>query len=536
MSEKGTGMADEQYPAWIRALLDPRRYPQPVDRVEVVETHISWVLLAGDHAYKFKKPVDFGFVDFTTLDRRRYYCREELRRNQPLAGELYETVIAVCGSSERPTLHEDGEETGEAFEYGVRMLRFDSTDQLDHRLAAGRVTGTEMGDFARRLALFHADAARVDPQSEWGTPAAVVGPARENIRQLESLLERQPELAPRLASTLRKVAEWTERTGARLEPIFAGRRADGFVRECHGDLHLGNLVRHHGRVIAFDCIEFNPDFYWIDTINELAFLVMDTSDRGHPGLGRHILNRYLEWSGDYDGVPVLDFYRVYRAMVRAKVTGLRARQMQTHDTGATATEIGGYLDLAERMMAPRDTWLAITHGLSGSGKSRVSGELIEAGDAIRLRSDVERKRLYGLTPDDSSDSGVAAGIYTPEAGQRTYDRLLDQARRLLDAGWPVIVDAAFLTREQREPFLTLARERGIAGVILDITAPEAVLHERVRARSQRRDDASEADENVLERQIGLREPVTADEAERVVTVDTTRTHDPTTLWARVTGH
>lgn len=529
-------MANARYPAWIHALLNPEVYPHPVDQVETVETHISWVLLAGDHAYKFKKPVDFGFVDFTTLDRRRFYCREELRRNQPLAAELYEAVITICGDPHHPTLHEDGHETGEAFEYGVRMRRFDSAARLDQRLAAGRVTRAEMGDFARRLALFHAEATPVDPQSAWGTPEAVMDPARENIRQLESLLKQRPELAPGLERGLRAVSDWTDTTGAQLEPIFARRRADGFVRECHGDLHLGNLVWHHDRVIAFDCIEFNPAFYWIDTINELAFLVMDTADRGHPELGRHVLNRYLEWSGDYDGVAVLDFYRVYRAMVRAKVAGLRGLQTQAEPAQSNATEIAGYLDLAERVLAPRHTWLAITHGLSGSGKSRISGELVEAGDAIRLRSDVERKRLYGLTPDDSSDSGVAAGIYTPEAGRRTYERLLEQAGRLLDAGWPVVVDAAFLTRDQRAPFLSLARERGIAGVILDITAPEAVLRERVRARSQRRDDASEADETVLERQIGLREPVTADEADRLVTVDTTRAHEPTALWARAAGH
>lgn len=528
-------MANAEYPAWIRALLNPERYPHPVDQVDVVETHVSWVLLAGTRAYKFKKPVDFGFVDFTTLDLRRFYCREELRRNQPLAAELYEAVIAVCGDPATPELDEDGREASEAFEYGVRMRRFDDADRLDHRLTAGRVTRAEMGDFARRLTLFHADATRVDSQSVWGTPEAVMDPARENIRQLGALLERQPALAPRLSSALRAVADWTETTGERLRPILAQRRADGFIRECHGDLHLGNLAWYQDRVIAFDCIEFNPAFYWIDTINELAFLVMDTADRGHPGLGRHVLNDYLEWSGDYGGVAVLDFYRVYRAMVRAKVAGLRGLQTQAEEAAAAAGEIGGYLDLAERMLAPRHTWLALTHGLSGSGKSRVSGELIEAGDAIRLRSDVERKRLYGLSPDDSSDSGVAAGIYTPEAGRRTYERLLDQARQLLDAGWPVVVDAAFLTRKQREPFLSLARGRGIAGVILDVTAPETVLRERLRARSQRRDDASEADEAVLERQIGLREPVTADEAERVVTVDTTRTNEPTALWARIAG-
>jgi aminoglycoside phosphotransferase family enzyme len=528
-------MTDGDLPVFIQALLDPDVYPHPVDRVEIAETHISWILLAGAHAYKFKKPVDFGFVDFTTLARRRRYCQEELRRNQPFAAELYEAVIAVCGEPAHPVLREDGREDGNAFEYGVRMHRFDDADRLDHRLAAGRVTRAAMDDFARRLALFHADASRVDPQSEWGTPEAVMAPARENVRQIRAVLEQQPDAAHRLTPRLERVSDWTEAAGERLGPAFRQRRADGFVRECHGDLHLGNLVWYGEHVIAFDCIEFNPAFYWIDTINELAFLVMDVADRGHPDLARAILNRYLEWSGDYGGVAVLDFYRVYRAMVRAKVSGLRALQLQGADAAAAVAETADYLDLAERTLAQRNTWLALTHGLSGSGKSRVSGQLVETGDAIRLRSDVERKRLYGLTPEDRSDSGVAAGIYTPEAGERTYATLLDKARRILDAGWPVVIDAAFLTRAQREPFLSLARERGIPGVVLDITAPEPVLRDRVRARARRCDDASEADEAVLERQIGLHEPVTGREADRVVTIDTTREEAAERLWARVAG-
>ncbi|MFO8154962.1 MAG: AAA family ATPase [Pseudomonadota bacterium] len=528
-------MTQHEHPAFIRALRKPGAWPHPVDDVELVETHISWVLLAGEHAYKFKKPVNFGFVDFSSLHLRRYYCREELRRNQPLAAELYEAVITLSGDPEAPLIEADGEETEPAFEYGVRMRRFDEAHRLDRMLAAGQLDAEALEDFARRLAQFHQEAAVASRQTVNGTPEAVIAPARDNIRGLQALLRDRPELREASSDALERVGAWTEEAYRVLAPTMAARRAEGFIRECHGDLHLGNLTWHSDRVIAFDCIEFNPDFYWIDVINEIAFLVMDTADRGHPELGRRALNRYLEWTGDYNGVALLDFYRVYRAMVRARVAGLRLEQTEGDKARKVCDEITDYLDLAATFIRPHPPWLALTHGLSGSGKSRVSREIVASGDAIRLRSDVERKRLHGLSPDARTDSGVAAGLYTPEASRRTYQHLLDRAETLLRAGWPVVVDATFLTSARREPFLELARELRVDSVILDIDAPEEVLRQRIRDRAAKGRDPSEADETVLDHQLEQRERVASGEATRVLTIDTTRERDGAVLWRRVGG-
>ncbi|MGM0412622.1 MAG: AAA family ATPase [Pseudomonadota bacterium] len=515
-------------PVWLRALEDPARYPHAVERVEVIETHISWVVLAGDRAYKFKKPVNLGFVDFSALHLRRYYCREELRRNRPLAGDLYEAVIALCGEPEDPALGPD-EDGVEAFEYGVRMRRFEESQRLDHLLEAGDLAPAELEDFTTRLAAYHAGTAVADNDTTWGTPEAVTAPARENLTTLRRTVNPDDAGYPHL----RAVTSWTEQAHHRLAPLFAQRRAAGAVRECHGDLHLGNMARVDGRVIAFDCIEFNPAFYWIDTMNEVAFLAMDTRDRGRPDLGRRALNRYLEQTGDFAGMAVFDYYQVYRALVRAKVAAIRVDQEEGEAADAARAEMEEYLGLADALTRPRQPWLAITHGLSGSGKSHASGALIAATDAIRLRSDVERKRLHGLPPDAETDAGMDAGIYTAAASERTYDHLLARAEELLDAGWPVVVDATFLTAKRREPFRALARRRGWPFAILDLEAPEAVLRERIAARAAAGGDASEADTSVLEAQLKRREQPTGEEERDVVRLDATQPVDGEALVRRV---
>ncbi|SFC99269.1 hypothetical protein SAMN05660831_00363 [Thiohalospira halophila DSM 15071] len=515
-------------PAWLRALEEPARFPHPVEEVELIETHISWVLLAGDYAYKFKKPVNLGFVDFSALHLRRYYCREELRRNRPLAGDLYEAVITLCGEPEDPVLGPD-EDGVEAFEYGVRMRRFDESERLDHALADGRLEAAELEDFAERLARYHAETAVADNDTTWGTPEAVAAPARDNLTTLRRTVDADDPGHPHLKA----VTAWTEQAHHRLSPVFARRRAEGAVRECHGDLHLGNMARVEGRVIAFDCIEFNPAFYWIDTMNEVAFLAMDTRDRGRPDLGRRALNRYLEHTGDFSGLAVFDYYQVYRALVRAKVAAIRVDQETGEAADAARAEMEEYLGLADTLTRPRQPWLAITHGLSGSGKSHASGALVAATDAIRLRSDVERKRLHGLPPDAETGAGVDAGIYTAAASERTYEHLLARAEELLEAGWPVVVDATFLTADRRAPFRALARRRGWPFAVLELEAPEAVLRERITARAEAGGDASEADTSVLEAQLQRREPPAEDGGEDVVRIDATRPIDGRELLQRI---
>lgn len=489
-----TDNASDRQQRLVQALLDPARYPHPAAGVEHLETHISHLLLAGDYAYKIKKPLDLGFLDFTTLARRERACREELRLNRRTAPELYLDCLPIAGTPAAPVPGGDGP----VLEWAVRMRRFAQDDLLDRRLAAGRVTAAELDALGRMLAGFHAAAASAGADSRHGDPAAVRAVALDNFAELDRRLD-----APADRDLAAGLEDWTRAACRRLEPAFAARKAAGRVREGHGDLHLGNIVLSGGRPVPFDCIEFNADLRWIDVMADLGFLLMDLRHRRAPAAARRLLNVYLEQGGDYAGLAVLPFYQVYRALVRAKIAAIRLGQatLPAPARDALQDEVRAYLELAGEFTRPARPFLLITHGLSGSGKSWYSGRLLEALDAVRLRSDVERKRLHGLPPLADSGSAPGAGLYTAAATERTYRRLAELADAVLAAGWPVLVDATFLEAERRAAFRRLAEGRGLPFVLLACRADPGTLRRRVTERRQRGDDAAEADTAILERQL-----------------------------------
>jgi predicted kinase len=288
-------------------------------------------------------------------------------------------------------------------------------------------------------------------------------------------------------------------------------------------MHRGNIAYESGQILIFDGIEFNPDLRWIDTVSELAFLIMDLEEAGELPQARGLLNRYLELTGDYAGLRLLDFYKVYRAMVRAKVIAIRLGQSDVGPVEAEADrrEYERYVDLAEVYTRPRPRTLYLTHGVSGSGKSRIAAALRLRLPLIHLRSDIERKRLFGLPADArTAPGGYGRGIYGPDAGRRTYARLRELAGVVLEGGCSPLVDATFLRQEQRAPFAVLAREKGARLVILELTAPEASLRARVRSREAEGRDPSEAGVDVLASQLANREPLTEAERRHAVPVDT----------------
>jgi len=489
----------------IEALRDPRRYPHPVDAVEVAETHISWVLLAGDFAYKIKKPLTLPFLDYGTLDKRRACCDAELRLNRRYAAELYLEVVPIGGSIEAPVV---GAEP--ALDFAVKMRRFDEAHRLDHVCARGELTPAHMRVLAHEIADFHRGAAVAPADARFGVPERVLMPALANIDALRALLPEEDR--HRIAA----LEEWTLREFASCEPALAHRKLAGCIRECHGDLHLGNLILAGERILPFDCIEFNDDFRWIDVASELAFTLVDLLDHEQPALAAALLDEWLARTGDADALRVLRFYAVYRALVRAKVAAIRAGQEQDADIARRDREGARiYLGLAGRLAAPPPPALTITHGVSGSGKSLAARARV-LGDArcatVRLRSDVERKRLFGLDALAASGSALDAGIYTPEAHAATYRRLAELATTALQAGWSVVVDAAFLRRAERDAFRHLAASEAVAFSILACEAPVEELRRRIAAR---KGDASEATLAVLEKQLGWVEPLAADEAEFV---------------------
>ncbi len=496
----------------IEALEDPARYPEPVESVSIIETHISWILLTGRCAYKIKKGVDLGFLDFSTLERREHFCREELRLNRRLAPELYLGVVALTGSPTHPVF--DG--PGRPIEWAVRMRQFDPGLRFDRLLAAGRLEACHFASLGRLLAEFHADCPIATGDRDHGRPERVRAAVNGNFEQ--SLPLAIGEEAARLEALRR----WSLEQTRILEPLIEARRRSGRVRECHGDMHLANIALIEGRPVPFDALEFNEDLRWIDTISELAFLTMDLQRRGRPGMANLVRNVYLEHGGDYEGLPLSTYYEVYRALVRLKVAAIRRRQ----DPGAAESatdEITGYLELAEGLMARRRPFLAITHGLSGSGKSSVTERLLSRLPMLRIRADRERRRLF---PDVTER-------YTVRANDATYGRLLDLARTALEADVSVVVDATFLNRRRRGAFRRLAAGLGLPFIILDMQAPIECLRRWIVERADEGSDPSEADLAVLERQLRDREPLTATERAEAIVVDTAHDIDFTALVAAI---
>ena len=479
--------------------------------VRCLQTHVSWVLLDGEYAWKLKKPVRLGFLDFTGLDARRQACEDELRLNRRLAPQLYLDVVPLRG---RPSAPRVGGR-GPVFEHALRMRQFPDDALLGRRLAAGNLDGATIDRLGARLAEFHLQAPRADAATGYGSPRAIV---QATARVLDELRVRGGD--PRLDA----VAGWCAAEGRSLRRVFAARQRDGWVREGHGDLHLDNLIALGDEVTAFDCIEFDPALRWIDVQSDIAFVVMDLHAHGRADLAWRFLDRWLEGSGDFGGLAVLRYYAVYRALVRALVASLRRAE------GLPAPG-PDYLASAEALSRASDARLLLTHGPSGSGKSLVAQRLLEVAGAVRLRSDVERKRLYGLGA-LASTHALGASAYSAAATRRTYARLRRAAGAALRAGCRVIVDAAFLDARERRGFADLADRLGVPLTILDCHAEVALLQARVAARLRRADDASEADCEVLERQLRRPQALRPDEQDLRIEVDTGAAIDVAAIAAR----
>jgi aminoglycoside phosphotransferase family enzyme/predicted kinase len=497
----------------IQALTDRSLYEHPTTEIAILQTHISWVVLTGPYAYKVKKPVNLGFVDFSTLAKRHFFCQEELRRNRRLAPQLYLEVVAIYGTPERPRFHG----VGTPIAYAVKMRQFSQDRLLCHLLDAGQLQGSPIDLLAQEVSAFHARIEPADPVSRFGTPEGIYQPVQENFRHLFDTIDD-----PVRQAHARELEHWCQRTFAARRPDFVARKRDGFVRECHGDMHLGNMILLDDRVVIFDCLEFNDDFRWIDVASDVAFLTMDLADRGRPDFAHRFLNGYLEATGDYGLLVPLPFYLAYRATVRAKVVGIRLgqRDLPLEEAAHLRKAFGSYLDLAERYTRPSRPRLLITHGVSGSGKTYSTQRLVEAAGAIRIRSDVERKRLCGLAPLERSTGRSELDLYAPEVTNRTYDQLGQQAALVVKAGFTAVVDATFLKHAQRDAFRRLATQLGVPFTILDFRAPEETLRRRIVRRQEQADDASEADLAVLHGQLAAQEPLTVEEQAYTRTIDT----------------
>jgi len=506
----------------------------------LIETHLSSLLLAGDQVYKLKKPVAFGFVDFSTPAARRDAAEQELRLNRRTAPRWYLDLVPVRQTADGARISPAGAlaaEVGPVVDWAVHMRRFDDRQRADRLAATGQLTGAHIDALAEAITGFHARQPPAPPG--YGRADATRHWARENGAELAALAAGPAWAgvpgAPAPAA-LAALQAWTEARGAALAGLMDLRRRTGHVREVHGDLHLANIVWADGAPVLFDALEFNDTLRHIDTIGDLAFTFMDLQAQGLPRLAWRFIGTALEASGDHGALPLLAWWAAYRAAVRAKVALLSAPAADTSARTAAAAQAGRYLHLALALAGlapdgrPRPAGpppLVLTCGLSGSGKSRVAAALAERLGAVRLRSDVERKRLFALPP----TARAAPGLYAPEAGRRTYERLQELAALALDAGVPVVVDAASLRRGERDAFRALAAARGAGFTLLLCQAPAAVLQARLRARQAEGLDPSDATPEVLAAQQGWAEWPGDDEAADTLRLDTDL--PPAALAARI---
>lgn len=496
----------------VKRLLKNGGFDEDESALKLVETHISLIVLGSEYAWKFKKPVNFGFLDFSTLEKRRHCCLEELRLNSRFAKEIYLEVVSIREHDGEFSLFDDGN----IVEYAVKMNRFDDSKLLGELQSLKLITLPMADDLANAVAHFHQKADRRPSNHDYATPTNISHWFEENFDHIKPLLESSTYI-----EQIQNVQHWGQQQIKQHCALMQNRRDNGFVRECHGDLHLGNIVLLNGAVILFDCIEFNPYLRWSDTVCDTAFLVMDLLHRKEHALAFRFLNRYLEITGDYNGLAVLPYYLAYRALVRAKVAILRIEHCDADDKNTALREYQEYVNLASLFSEKKSPCIVITHGLSGSGKSSYAKSLADYYGAIRIRSDIERKRLANIAELNSSHSDAGGGLYDASNSEQTYEHLLWLARRIVETGFSVIVDATFLKAEQRKRFCDLAKSENMLSIIMELTAPDSVLESRISKRMNKGDDPSEATLSVLALQQTIIEALQPSEADVVIQIDTT---------------
>lgn len=492
----------------IGNLQNPSAYPHPTGSFHVIETHISWVILTGTYAYKIKKPVDFGFLDFGSEEKREFFCGEEIRLNRRLAQDVYIDVVPITGSIQNPRVSPPSDIDPIILTHAVRMHQFPEGQLLNDLAGKGELSHEILRNLALCLADFHVAAATAPEDSNWGTPDAVAKPILanfEHIRKSPHIRKHEKNLAV--------LESWSIQFLESHRDILRQRRTDQFIRECHGDLHLNNILWWKNKVIAFDCLEFNPSLRFIDVMSEVAFLVMDLKEHNLPHQAIHFLNEYLGHTGDYEGCRLLPIYISYRAMVRAKVAALGMTQISDPQKLEQLTStFAAYLSLALSVTQADPAPIIITHGFSGSGKSTHANQLAQSLNAIHIRSDVERKRLFGIRPLEKSPPHQLSSIYSSETTRKVYDQLASKAAAVHQAHIPVIIDATFLKQSHRNYFKELAQSLNAPFHILDCTIPIDVARERLIQRQKNAFDPSEATLEILDQQIRNHDPL--DDTER----------------------
>lgn len=488
-------------PRLIRDLLHQERYPHRPPEVHLVQTHISYVLIARPYVYKIKKPVYFGFLDYRTPEKRRHFCLEEVRLNRRTSRNVYLGVVDI---SEIGGEH-FAEDSRNPVEAAVKMRYLPDEQMLFSMVEKNRVDDLLMVRIGRAIADFHRHADTSPEISRYGSTSTVLHHAMENFHQLEPF--RGTTLSRDRHAELRS---WTGNKMDMLTSLIEERVRKGKIRDGHGDLRPKHIYVAGDFIHIIDCIEFNPAYRYQDVASDLAFLCMEIEYQNRPDLANIVFNEYLAQTGDFQMVRLWDFYRVYRAMVRGKVASLTFAEQEMGEGGRAAAlaQARRFFDLAfsyiTRIPQPA---LTITCGLSGSGKSFQARRLASRSGAVIIRSDTVRKSLAGLEPRSSARSAYGTGIYSPERSEQTYDALASLAEIILTAGFPVILDATYSRKRRRDVVRALAGRLDIPFGIIRCTAPRNVLLERLRGRRDP-EEPSDSGPELLDAQEREFEPLT----------------------------
>jgi aminoglycoside phosphotransferase family enzyme/predicted kinase len=474
-----------EFPSLVSALQNPQIYPEKPGKVDLVQTHISAIFLAGERVYKVKKPVNFGFLDFTTLEKRKFFCQQEVDLNRRLAGDFYLGVVEICSHEGRISI---GDGPGEVIEYAVKMKRLPPNCQMDQVLAKGELTLEVVKKIAAKIAHFHAQAATNPEISSFGEIQTVRANVEENFAQTEKYVGKV--LTPGL---YRETIDANRLLLDRQLPLFQGRILRGKIRDCHGDLHLQHICLGP-EIIIFDCIEFNQRFRYSDVAADIAFLLMDMDFHGHPLLSATLASHYLRITEDWPLFLLLDFYKSYRAYVRAKVASFRLDDpnIPLPEKGSALEEARRYYSLshsyARRMNRPI---LVITGGLMGTGKSTIARSLARALGWEWLRVDVLRKELAQVSPLEHRFEAFKQGLYSPDFSGQTYEILFHRARTLLGQGKTVLLDGSFKRQSDRKNALGLARDAHADFLLIECRCADEEIKRRLAQRSQEKSEPSD---------------------------------------------
>jgi len=493
----------------LKSLLKPDAYPEEVTGVELVQTHVSYIFLTDRHAYKIKKPVDFGFLNFSTIDRRRFYCNEEVRLNRRLCPDIYEGVVELRETPAGAAFHG----SGAIIDYAVKMKRLPADRMLDKLVDAGTVTPAAMRKVSSVIAEFHRTALTSPSIAEYGRLERIMFNWQEN---LEQMIPFENQTLP--AQERESIRSWVTAFAAEHESVFQQRVDDGFIRECDGDIHLENICLDDGAVHIFDCIEFNERFRCCDTAADIAFLLMDLDYHGRPDLSDDVIDEYVSSTADQGLMALIDFYKIYRAFVRGKVKSFRLNDsgINPEDQALARKRALGYFRLVRGYIERRrlKPSLFITCGLMGSGKSTLAAQLAFELGIASFNSDETRKQIMGLPPGTPAREAFGEGLYDRKSTEATYADLLRRAEDQLRKGSSVVIDASFMHKSRRAPFARLAKRLAVPLIILHVTCGEAETRRRLHERETAGKSVSDGRLELLPLQTAGFEP--PDEAEGIL--------------------